>query len=199
MILLVTFSMMFYFLGIFGVEKKIDKNKLSAISTSLDLCLRCFVKMAPENEMKSYTYKIILFITLICGMITFTHYECIFASTLIVESNEIPFQAWEEVLESDANLLIWKGGSFESLLKDSPSGSTLRRIYEEKIEPLTPEESVNHLGYGGTIPLILSGNYFTFESVASYEQFEEYPCEIISLKTSNLKYFNNLHKTSYDY
>ena len=40
---------------------------------------------------------------------------------------------WNDVADSDLRMLIWQDTSAEALLKRSPAGSTLRRIYDERI------------------------------------------------------------------
>ena len=99
---MVLLTIMFYLLNAFGIEgRNKDNARKFALISSTSLTLRSFVKMDFDNGMKSYTYKAILLITLICGFVTFAHYETVFASILIVESQNIPYTSWKDISISE--------------------------------------------------------------------------------------------------
>ena len=132
---MVLLALWFYILVIFGIEEPNPglKNQEFAFITSLNLCLRAFVKLAPEDILKSLTYKVILITTLALGFILFSYYEAILASTLIVESNNMPFNNWEDVVKSDKKVISWKAAPSEYYFRDAPNGSAKRQIYEEQM------------------------------------------------------------------
>ena len=179
--LVVLLALWFYILVVFGIEEPNPglKNQEFAFVTSLNLCLRAFVKLAPEDILKSLTYKVILITTLALGFILFSYYEAILASTLIVESNNMPFNNWEDVVKSDKKVISWKGAPSEYYFRDAPSGSAKRQIYEEQMGYMK--------SYRGVIPGILEGDELVFEALASYEGYPEYPCQITSVDTWELR------------
>ena len=180
---MVLITIMFYLLNAFGIEgRNKDNSRKFALISSTSLTLRSFVKMDFDNGMKSYTYKAILLITLICGFVTFAHYETVFASILIVESQNIPYTSWKDISESGRNIFVWKGAIVYDMFKDAPEGSEMKKIYEDgKIK------DVKAIGYQKSIPLIMDGTHFTFDSVDLYKRYKEFPCQISPLITDELK------------
>ena len=179
----VLLTIIFYILNAFGIEVKSSENsKRFALISSISLTLRSFVKMDFDNGMKSYTYKAILLVTLICGFVTFAHYETVFASILIVESQNIPYTSWQDISESGRNIFVWKGAIVYDMFKGAPEGSEMKKIYEDgKIK------DVKAIGYENSIPLIMDGTHFTFDSVDLYKRYKEFPCQISPLITDELK------------
>ena len=90
--------------------------KKNALNYAIGLSLKAFIKMDFDNGMRSYTFKIILFSTLVCGFVIFSHYETVFASILIVESENLPYKSWNEVAESNKIILAWKGSTHIGLV-----------------------------------------------------------------------------------
>ena len=186
-ILNVSFTVLLFLLKLLGVEssneKKASTGFFASISMSTNLCLRAFVKMAPENNWTSITYKIILFFTLLCGFITFSHYEAIFASTLIVESEVLPYKSWDDVSKSDKLIFVYKDSIVEDMFIYAPSDHPISKIYHEKVKVVPPDLILNKIGEKGTIPYIISGEYLAFSNANSYKEMEQYPCEIKTLES----------------
>ena len=170
--------------GIETIDHEEKKVKLAFV-TSLSLCLRAFIKIGSENNLKSYTYKVSLIMTLIIGFVLFSHYEAILASILIVEKDNIPYNSWSDVVESNKKILLWKGANSEKKFKDAPPGSLLQKIYNEK------SEYMNDLGFEGSISKIIDDDYMVFEASTPYEVSSEYPCEIRSVKARSIGCVHN--------
>ena len=119
----------FYSLELSRIEVKENvSSKKNSLISAISLSLRAFVKMDFDNGMRSYTFKIILFSTLVCGFVIFSHYETVFASILIVESENLPFKSWNEVAVSDKIILAWKGSTLYDWFEFAPEGSPLKKI-----------------------------------------------------------------------
>ena len=155
--------------------------KKNALNYAIGLSLKAFIKMDFDNGMRSYTFKIILFSTLVCGFVIFSHYETVFASILIVESENLPYKSWNEVAESDKIILAWKGSTLYDWFKDAPEESPMKKIFDQgRVQPL------NEMGFDGSIPLLMSGTHFGFNDVDLYKEFREFPCKISPLKANEL-------------
>ena len=176
----------FFFLKFFNVEsgEKTTGAGLFATTFAISLCLQAFLKMAPDKKMKSVTYKIVLIITLFCGYITFSYYESVFASTLIVESEVLPYKSWNDVAESDKLLFVLRGTINEDMFMNAPIDHPMRRIFEEKIKVVPEELSFNKIGRKGSIPYIISDEFLAFSNVEAYDKFKEFPCQIIALEAA---------------
>ena len=186
-ILILSFSILFFALKKSNVEcnGKSSGAKVFAISSSTNLCLRAFLKMAPEDDLSSLTYKIILFSTLFCGYITFSHYEALFASTLIVESEVLPYKSWNDVAKSDKLLFVTKDTINEDMFINAPSDHPMRKIYDEKIKVVPPDLVLNKIGKKGSVPYIRSGEYLAFSNARSYKKLKQFPCEIAVLDSAS--------------
>ena len=178
--------LIFFFLKFFNVEseEKTTGAGLFATTFAISLCLQAFLKMAPDKKMKSVTYKIVLIITLFCGYITFSYYESVFASTLIVESEVLPYKSWNDVAEIDKLLFVLRGTINEDMFMNAPIDHPMRRIFEEKIKVVPEELSFNKIGRKGSIPYIVSDEFLAFSNVEAYDKFKEFPCEIIALEAA---------------
>ena len=141
--------------------------------------------MAPEDDLSSLTYKIILFSTLFCGYITFSHYEALFASTLIVESEVLPYKSWNDVAKSDKLLFVTKDTINEDMFINAPSDHPMRKIYDEKIKVVPPDLVLNKIGKKGSVPYIRSGEYLAFSNARSYKKLKQFPCEIAVLDSAS--------------
>ena len=144
------------------------------------MCLRISVKIAPDNQMKSLTYKLILVVTMIFGFVIFSHYEALLATTLIVES-DMPYNNWEDVLRSGKTVLVWETADSEMKFKVPPKGTTLRKIYDEQID------YINDIGHGGSIPGMINDEYLVFEALKPFEVSPEYPCQIVAADSQELR------------
>ena len=173
----------FFMLFCFGIEAKYsDVSKLKhSFMTSLDICLRTSVKIAPNNQLTSLTNKMILFTTMMFGFIVFSHYEALLATTLIVEADNMPYKNWDDVLHSGKKVLVWEAAVSELKFKAPPEKTTLRKIFNNKIGYM------NDLGFQGSIPGVVKDEYVVFESLKGYELYPEYPCQITSADSLELR------------
>ncbi len=62
------------------------------------------------------------FAVLFLGMMILIVYRAQLNAALNVRILKIPTTSWEDVLQSDKNLMIWRGSSIEAIFKNSPSG-----------------------------------------------------------------------------
>ena len=178
-----TFAIVFFLLFFFEIEAKDPDVAISrcSIITSIDLCLRTSVNIAPDNQMTSMTYKVIIITSMMFGFVIFSHYEALLATTLIVESDNMPYKSWIDVLQSGQKVLVWQDANSELKFKVPPSGSVLRQIYDEQIE------FMNDIGYKGSVPGVVNDDYALFESLAFYELLPEYPCQITAADSYELR------------
>ena len=182
-LLIFTLTIGFFVLIFFGIEVRDPDVGISRTSfvTALDMSLRTSVNIAPDNQMTSMTYKVILITTMMFGFVVFSHYEALLATTLIVESDNMPYKSWNDVLQSGKKVLVWANANSELKFKVPPSGSVLRQIYDKQIGYMSD------LGFKGSIPGVVKDDYAVFESLKSYEISPEYPCQITSADSYELK------------
>ena len=77
---------------------------------------------------------------------------------------------------------MWYNGITSNRFKNANETTTIRKIYDEKSEPM------NELGVEGSIPKILSGEYIVYLNSEPYTKTKEYPCQMIPLKTPAFRY-----------
>ena len=185
--LILTSTIILCLLKYFRVESNDERKSstgISAMLLSTNLCLRAFLKMAPEDKLTSSTYKIILFFTLVCGFVTFSYYEAIFASTLIVETEVLPYKTWEDIAKSDKLVFVYKDSVVEDMFINAPSDHPIGRIYHEKVNVVPPDLILNKIGEKGSVPHIMTGKYLAFSNANSYKELKQYPCEITTLESA---------------
>ena len=76
--------------------------------------------------------------------------------------------------------LIWNGSLQYDWFKETKD-PIMKRIYNEKLV------AFNNLGFNGTVPLILDGDYLALSISGPYFQMEEYPCQLIPLTHRELR------------
>lgn len=158
--------------------------KMLAFESALDISLKSFIKLPPNFGFNTLTFKILLFSLLFCGFLTFKHYEVIFASTLIAESNVESYNSWEEFSKSKTNILVWKASALEDYFLNAPSGSILHRIHRDKV---LNSPSLSETGLHGSLKKITDENYAVFEDLYIYTMFKEYPCQVAFLKSKSFR------------
>jgi hypothetical protein len=106
-------------------------------------------------------------------MLVLIHYRAQLNASLNVKIVNLPINSWEDLAESDLNVLIYTDSSFESFFSDNPHGSTLRQIYDKQIAPLSTEEHLNGLGFNGAISKILDESSVIVNEIDVYEWMNE--------------------------
>ena len=166
------------------MEFETNKSGLTLpTSMAINLSLRPFAKISLDGHVKSVTHRIILFITVICGYLTYAYYFSVFASSLIAESNIVLYKSWHDIEKSDKLLFVLKNSFYEDMFHYAPADHPMRKIYDKKIKVVPPENTLNKIGASGTVPYIKSGEYLAFYDVKAYEELKQYPCEITALET----------------
>ena len=166
------------------MEFETNKSGLTLpTSMAINLSLRPFAKISLDGHVKSVTHRIILFITVICGYLTYAYYFSVFASALIAEYKIVPYKSWHDIEKSDKLLFVLKNSIYEDMFNYAPIDHPMRKIYDEKIKVVPPEKTLNKIGASGTVPYIKNGEYLAFSDVKAYEEVKEFPCEITALES----------------
>ena len=139
-----------------------------------------------DVRMKSLPYKVTLIFTSIYGFVVLSYYEAYLGSGFIVENTNQPFQTWKDVAKSQAKILVKHDSLFERYFKDT-SNQVLKQIHEEKI---ATSPSLLDVGFKESISKIKSGEFIAYDNLRAYSKFDEYPCELISTKSTELRYFS---------
>ena len=155
---MVCFTFVTYFLMLFNVEdttKECNSIFKKALISSLEVCLRAFVSKVSNfasyaskqgnvfyvfavfqgstTKLNSKTSRLNIFCVLLLGFLIICYYRAQMNAALNVFVENLPVSNWKDVANSDLRMLIWQDTSAEALLKRSSPGSTLRRIYDERI------------------------------------------------------------------
>ena len=67
---------------------------------------------------------------------------------------KLPFNSYEEILDSDLDTITFKESSNEEYFKSAPKGSILRRMFDEKI---SKDPGALELGYAVVRKIVLNG------------------------------------------
>ena len=159
---------------------KKESKTMYSFRISLNLCLRAFINKGLSLKTKSQSFKIILVVNMILGFIVLSYYKAQMNAALNVDNSEVPFRTWEDIANSDKKLLIWNGSLQYDWFKDTKE-PIMKRIYNENLV------AINNLGFNGTVPLILDGDYLALSISGPYFQMEEYPCQLIPLTHKELR------------
>ena len=104
-------------------------------------------------------------------------------ASLNVYVERFPIRDWQELADSQYRVLTRLGTSFETALKKSPSGSSLKRIHEEKIATVPKKLHLTN-GYESGVKHVLDESAVIYAELEPYMKMREfYPCQIIDIKT----------------
>jgi hypothetical protein len=119
---------------------------------------------------------------MMAGMLLFTYYRCQLNANLNVKKMDIPMKSWEDILESNYNLLIWLGGSNHDLFSLAAPGTTMSKLYHEKILKIPPEQHISGLGWaksaekitdGSSILMTKENNFYTILGFCGYTKIKQ--------------------------
>jgi hypothetical protein len=92
------------------------------------------------------------------GMLIFTYYRCQLNANLNVKLMDIPIKSWEDILESNYNLLILIGSYYYEWFSLAAPDTTMSKLYHEKIMKIPPEQHIDSLGYSKSAEKITDGS-----------------------------------------
>ena len=84
-------------------------------------------------EAKSVSIRCGFFSVLIMSLFLFTSYRCIIIAFLSVKSFSLPINSFNDVLDSDMDVIVYTNDATADMYKLAPNGSVLHQIYQEKI------------------------------------------------------------------
>jgi hypothetical protein len=92
------------------------------------------------------------------GMLIFMYYRCQLNANLNVKITAIPMKSWEDILESNYNLLIFLGSNNLEWFSLAAPDTTMSKLYHEKIMKIPPEQHISGLGYSKSAEKITDGS-----------------------------------------
>ena len=198
-LLIFVFFLAIHALISFQKDKITNETRIGfALKTALDICGHAYLNK-PNRRRKflktNRTYQILVMVVATLGFVILSYYKAQMNAALNVEVENVPISSWEDLDKSDYKILVWHGGVTESIFKNSPEGSLLQKIYQEKISTVPTKQHINFVGFNGTVSPILSDKFIAFESEESYQMLAEFPCKIT--KVDSIKYVNSSIITRY--
>ena len=104
-------------------------------------------------------------------------------AALNVKITNLPVNSWDEIYALKLPVFISMGGTLESYFSMSPKGSIKRKIYDDIITKMSPEDRLN--GKGSHLKgreALMKGNSIVFYLENVYMSLPEYPCEFTDIK-----------------
>ncbi len=86
--------------------------------------------------------KVVFVILFLMAMFLYFCYRASMNSFLAVKTFSLPINSFEEILDTDLGVVVWKDSAGEAFYKLAPEGSVRRQIYKEKI--LNSPGKTNH-------------------------------------------------------
>ncbi len=100
---------------------------------------------------------------------------------LAVKKFEFPFNSYEDVLEAEQNVVVWKGTRWEEQYKLAPEGSLFKTIYHQKI---SSQPGLMELGgFESTMEGVASGEAIYSGSAAGVYRTKFHPCHVTAIPT----------------
>ena len=95
---------------------------------------------------------------------------------LAVKTFTYPINSYDDILDSDFDLVVWKGTIWEDLYKLAPSGSLFKSIYHAKVKDFPGMKELG--GSEETLALVEKGETLYGGSLAPLFSSNKYPCKV---------------------
>ncbi len=135
---------------LFYLDHKRSVTLTRAVTTSIDFVFRAAVgkvfsiflnclnysilfQGAPALKPSQHSTRVALFCLTIMTFVILSNYRAIMNAFLTARELKLPFNSYEEILDSDLDAITFKESSNEEYFKSAPKGSILRRMFDEKI------------------------------------------------------------------
>ena len=76
----------------------------------------------------SITSRIISLVTYLFAFLIFAYYSAFLTSLMATQDLPVEIKSFQEVLEQDLDLIMWKSSSYEQIIKDSKPGSAMNKV-----------------------------------------------------------------------
>ncbi len=130
--------------------------------------------------MRQVSTRLALFVLVLMGFLILTTYQAVMKAFLQMSDKTLPFESYAEILESNLDVVTFKGSADEDYFKGAPEGSILRRIYDEKISHYP---GVLELGTEETIYRVKSNQAIYAGDLGTILGSSKNPCDLIDLKS----------------
>lgn len=189
LVVFVTTLTMLLLLVVFDIEKLPNsKSKARFVAESaLILILRVFINIKSNLELKSQTYKTLVFVLMTFGFILLSNYKAQLNAALNVYIDKIPFKTWYDIANSDYKILVYADGAGEEIFIYSKNDSILHRIYNEKVKSVPLELQLQNIkSIEDQADVIKNGKYMIFTASSDFTDFPDFPCKITQIKSPEL-------------
>ncbi len=92
---------------------------------------------------------------------------------------QLPFESYADILKSDFDVMTFKSSANEDYFKNAPSGSILRKIYEDKIAHYP---GVWQLGIEESVRRILKKEVIYSADLGSIFLYSKNLCDLMDIK-----------------
>ncbi len=121
-----------------------------------------------------------MFTLFAAGMFMLIVYRAIFNAFLAVEVFRVPLQSWEDVLESQYNVILQTNPHTYELFSLAPSGTVFNKIFKKKIVGQKTFEDYG--GEEGVLAKVIKGEAIYIGDLVWIYQSGHFPCSVIDIK-----------------
>ncbi len=111
-------------------------------------------------------------------------YKSLLKALFTVHIQSLSINSYQDILDSDLNVINYKGSSTEEMYKAAPKESILNQIYIQKAKDYP---GFYELGHETVIDRIIDNKAIFHGNLDDFLHLDEYPCKLTDVKL--LRYF----------
>ena len=153
------------------------KSRVNTVGATL----KAIIGKGSTMQMGALSRKVGFFTILTSTMLILIYYKGIMKSFLTIKTTRYPYETFEDILDSDLEVIVFHGAMEEEHFKHAPEGSVMRQIYLEKIKDKKSLQDIG--GYAKVHDYIHKGGAVIWDSKALMARSHLYPCGVTFLPT----------------
>ena len=109
-------------------------------------------------------------------------------AALNVEVDNMPIQSWQDLYQSQYQILTVPGTFPYSKFTNAPEGSLMNKIYKEKVKTVPRHKQLGAITFEESVSVLLNEKYVAYYEMDSFTSYEEYSCQIVDLKYPEFRF-----------
>ena len=163
------------------VQKSPSKNhNQTSIVHGTETIFLALINKPPQLKPNTLSKKVAYFSLFLMSLVLMSYYKALLKAALSVRNLKLPINSFQDILDSDLDLILWKNGALEDSFRLSAPDSDMKRIHESKIKD---KPGANDLGGNAPVlELVKNGQGLFYASAENKMVLPIYPCQVTDVK-----------------
>ncbi len=163
----------------YQAKKKMPETGVHSVVVSTESTVLALINKPPQLQPKVLSQKIAFLSLFFMAFMVLSYYRALLKAALSVRAFKLSINSYEDILDSNLDVLVWKNGAPEDKFRLAAPGSIHRQIYEMKIHN---KPGVNEVGgHAESMELVRKGRAVLYGASESRMALPIYPCKVTDI------------------